>query len=124
MHYYIFKVFIYSLKNLKGVIYRKRGVFLVTSAELAKKLKLQHFSVIRLISLYKKELLLFGKLRKRTVKFGKGTKGGRSKKLYKLNDMQKFLLIMLSKNTYITVALKTKILMELKEINNDRNGDK
>lgn len=85
----------------------------MTSLEFAKELNIKHFSIIRLIALYRTELEEFGEVRKEKIFFEKGTKGGRPFYIFHLNEVHKKILTMLLKNNKKSVENKIKIMKEL-----------
>lgn len=83
----------------------------MTSYELAKNLKMQHFSIFRLIDIHKNEFEKFGELK--IDKITPGTLGGRPLKIFLLNEFHEKLLIMFLRNSRKVSKMKADILKDL-----------
>jgi len=82
------------------------------STEIAKRLKMQHFSIMRLVKTYEKMFLSLGKLK---IKKTNPSKLGGRPQLYieELNEKQQFFLIILMKNTNEVVKKKFEIIKKI-----------
>lgn len=94
----------------------------MTSLELSKKLKMQHFSIIRLIQTYRKELLQIGKLEEKLIEYGEGTPGGRPYVCFILTENQANLIVCFLKNSKENKQLKTNIIKKLDKLEKEKEG--
>lgn len=83
----------------------------MTTLEISKMLCINHYSIFRLATEYKKQLQKFGKVNE--IRKSKLIKGGRPITYYDLNEKQKMFLIMLTRNNKETVKAKLKIIENL-----------
>lgn len=85
----------------------------MTSIELSEKLKISHRAIILLIKKYINDFRKYGKIDIITLKYGKGTKGGRPSQFFNLNQKQIDLLI-------IYLSPKNNIIRQYKSIYIDK----
>lgn len=83
----------------------------MTSLEIAKKLNMQHFSIIRLVEYYVSYFNEFGKVE--FIKTTPNSRGGRPLKYAILNNLHEEFLILLLKNNDKTVQLKKDIFKKI-----------
>lgn len=79
------------------------------SLDIAKTLKITHKSVKNMIIKYKCDFESYGPIVVKTEKPGKGSKGGKPRKVIYLNDKQKSLLFLYLGNTKINRINKMKM---------------
>lgn len=75
----------------------------------------QHESVVSLIKTYKENFMSFGRMEFSDLKSG-NPKGGRPKRIYRLNEPQATLLITFLDNTDIVVQFKTELVRQFYEM--------
>ena len=88
------------------------------SLDIAKELKITHKSVRNMILKYKSDFMKYGDVIIKTEKPGKGTKGGKPRKVIYLNKNQKSLLFMYLGNTKINRQNKILFNDLIKEVIN------
>lgn len=86
----------------------------MTSLELANSLNMQHFSITRLIEIYKDELEEFGNIETKKIIQGQGTPGGRPREIVILNEIQRdFIIVLLKNNSKNIINLKMEIIKKI-----------
>ena len=83
-----------------------------TSEVIAERAEVKHHAVQQMIQTYEKRLRSFGILAFEMRKPPEGSKGGRPKKVYHLNEQQATFLMTLLKNTDVVVAFKEELVRQ------------